>query len=73
VRVKFAKISFCDEFVDYSPCFLFYELDHCSYGLGSKERKRFYVNALFMTHVFSVMVIVSNVDMTFSWMILPLF
>jgi hypothetical protein len=23
VRVKFAKISFCDEFIDYSTCFLF--------------------------------------------------
>jgi hypothetical protein len=27
-----------DEFISYSPCFLFYGLDHCSYGVGSKER-----------------------------------
>jgi hypothetical protein len=34
VRVKFDKISFHDEFIDYSPCFLLsysYILDHCSY------------------------------------------
>jgi hypothetical protein len=43
VWVKFVEISFHDEFIDYSPCFLLpcsYRLDHCSYGLGSKERKR---------------------------------
>jgi hypothetical protein len=30
---------FHDEFIDYSPCFLIYGLDHCSYGLGPKERE----------------------------------
>jgi hypothetical protein len=48
---------------------LFYGLDYYSYGLGSKERKRFHVDALVATHVCFVMVFVSHVDMTFSWMI----
>jgi hypothetical protein len=46
VRVKFVEISFDDELIDYSPCFLLpcsYGLDHCLYGLGPKYRKRFYV------------------------------
>jgi hypothetical protein len=47
--------------------------DHSSYGLGPKERKSFYDNALVTTHGCSVMVFISHVDMTFSWMILPLF
>jgi hypothetical protein len=59
--------------IGYSPCFLFYGLDHCSYGLGSKERKRFYVDALVVTHVCLVMVFVSRIVMSFSWMVLPLF
>jgi hypothetical protein len=49
VRVKFAEISFHVEFVDYSPCCLppcSYVLDHCSYGLGPKERKMFCVTML---------------------------
>jgi hypothetical protein len=37
-----------------------------------QKRERFYVNALFMTHVCSIMVIVFSVDMTFSWMVQPL-
>jgi hypothetical protein len=49
VRVKFVEISFHDEFVDYSPGFLLpysHGLDHCSYGLGPKERNRFHVTIL---------------------------
>jgi hypothetical protein len=49
--VKFAKMSFCDEFIGYFSCFLFYGFDHCSYDLGSKERKMFYIDALVATHV----------------------
>jgi hypothetical protein len=60
---------FHDEFIGYSPYFLFYGLDHRSYGLGSKERKRFHVDALVTTHVCFIMVFVSHVDMTFSWMV----
>jgi hypothetical protein len=44
VQVKFAKISFHDEFIDYSPCFLplcSYVLNHCSYGLGPKRERGF--------------------------------
>jgi hypothetical protein len=51
VQAKFAKISFHVEFIDYSPYFLllcFYGLDHCSYALGPKERKRFYVTMLWL-------------------------
>jgi hypothetical protein len=51
VRVKFAKISFHDEFIDYPSCFLLpcsYILDHCSYGLGPKERKRFCIIMLWL-------------------------
>jgi hypothetical protein len=49
VQVKFVEISFHDEFVDYSPGFLLpysHGLDHCSYGLGPKERNRFHVTIL---------------------------
>jgi hypothetical protein len=49
--VKFAKISFHDEFIDYSPYFLLpcsYGLGHCSYGLCPKERKMFYVTMLWL-------------------------
>jgi hypothetical protein len=70
--MKFAKISFYDEFIDYSPCFLLncsYGLDHGSYGLGPKERDVLCNIALFTTHACSVMVFVSYVDMTFSWMV----
>jgi hypothetical protein len=49
------------------PCS--FVLDHCSYDLGPKERKRFYVNALVVTYVCFIMVFVSHVDMTFSWMV----
>jgi hypothetical protein len=49
--------------------FSFYGLDHCSYGLGSKERKRFHVNALVATHTCFIMVFISHVGMTFSWMV----
>jgi hypothetical protein len=49
-----------------------YGLDHGSYGLGPKERDILCHNALLMTHVCSVMVFVSHVDVTFSWMVLPL-
>jgi hypothetical protein len=52
---------------------LLYGLNHCSYGLDTKERKRFYINALVTTHICSIMVFVSHVDMTFSLMVLPLF
>jgi hypothetical protein len=71
--MKVVEISFRDEFIDYAPCFLFYGLDHFSYGRRPKGRKRFYVEALVATHVCSIMVIVSSIDMTFSWMVLPLF
>jgi hypothetical protein len=60
---------FYDEFIGYSPCFLFYGLDHLSYGLGSKERKRLHVDAL-VEHMFaSSWCLLSHVDMTFSWMV----
>jgi hypothetical protein len=64
---------FHDEFIGYSPCFLFYGLDHCSYGLSSKERKRFHVDAWVVTHVCFVMVFISHVNITFSWMVQPMF
>jgi hypothetical protein len=60
---------FHDEFIGYSPCFLFYGLDHYSYGPGSKERKKFHANALVATHVCFVMMFVSHVDITFSCMV----
>jgi hypothetical protein len=52
------------------PCSIV--LDHCSYGLGPKKIKRFYVDALVVTHGCTVMVFGSHVVLTFSWMVLPL-
>jgi hypothetical protein len=57
-------------FTFFLPCS--YGLDHCSYGLGPKESMRFYVNALVMTHVCSVMLFVSHIVIVFSLMVLPL-
>jgi hypothetical protein len=48
-----------------------YRLDHCSYGLGPRDTEVFCHNALFTTHICSVMVFISLEDMIFSWMVLP--
>jgi hypothetical protein len=40
--------------------------------LVQKREIGVFVNALVMTHVFLIMVFISHVDMTFSWMTLPL-
>jgi hypothetical protein len=76
VWVKFAKITFCDEFVDYSPYFLFPSLLYLiivHMVLVQKTEKVLCHNALFMTYVCSVIVIISSIDMAFSWMVLTLF
>jgi hypothetical protein len=38
-----------------------------------KRENEVLCNALITTHVYSIMVFISYVDMTFSWMVLPLF
>jgi hypothetical protein len=72
VWAKFIEISFCDEFIDYSPYFLLPcsdGLDYCSYGLGPKEKEVLSHSALVTTHICSIMVFVSHIVMTFSWMV----
>jgi hypothetical protein len=72
VRVKFVEISFDDEFINYSPCFLLhysYGLDHGLYGLGPKEREVLCHNVLVTAHACSVMVFVSPIVMSFNWIV----
>jgi len=66
MRMKFARISFNDEFIEYLPLMDFITIHMV---LVQKRKEVLCHNALVTTHVCFIMVFVPHIDMTFSWMV----